>query len=186
VRDKVLLIVLLAACNVPEMAYADGGTMRFCEVRDGRRITVFTSPTFLRAGPLDVSVLVQSVASGKPLLDLPIVVSAYHILDPQRKISVPATTDAATNKLLHVAQLKLPEEGTWRIEVVVDGLQQEPATRFDVIVAPPSPPWLDMSLWIAWPLLAIGGYAVHQWLLHRRSLFPDIPASAYHISKCRP
>ena len=170
-RDKVLLIVLLAACNVPEMAYADGGTMRFCEVRDGRRITVFTSPTFLRAGPLDVSVLVQSVASGKPLLDLPIVVSAYHILDPQRKISVPATTDAATNKLLHVAQLKLPEEGTWRIEVVVHELEQEPAIGFDVVVVPPPPPWLGMSLWIGWPMLAIGLFALHQWLVHRRRSF---------------
>src|SRR5689334_6480039 len=110
VRDKVLLIAVLTAWNVPAITYADGGTVRAREVRDGRRITVFTSPTFLRAGPLDVSVLVQDATSGKPLLDLPILVSAYPILDPQRKISAPATTDTATNKPLHAAQLKLPEE----------------------------------------------------------------------------
>ncbi|HYV36811.1 MAG TPA: hypothetical protein VE988_13975 [Gemmataceae bacterium] len=170
-RNKVLLIAVLTAWNVPALAYADGGTVRASEVRDGRRITVFTSPTFLRAGPLDVSVLVQDAASGKPLLDLPIVVTAYPILDPRRKISAPATTDAATNKLLHAAQLNLPEDGTWRIEVVVKGLEQEPAIGFDVDVAPPPPPWLGMSLWIGWPLLAIGVFACHQWLVHKRRPF---------------
>jgi hypothetical protein len=167
-RTKVLLLAVLTAWNVPAPTYADGGTVRASEVRDGRRITVFTSPMFLRSGPMDISVLVQDVASGKPLLDVPIVVSAYPILDPRRKISAPATTDTATNKLLHAAQLTLPEEKTWRIEVVVDGMQQEPAIAFDVVVAPPLPPWLGMSLWIGWPLLAIGLFACHQWLVHRR------------------
>jgi hypothetical protein len=163
-----LVIALLTAWNMPAIARADGGTVRVCEERAGRRITVFTAPTSIRAGPLDVSVLVQDVASRKPLLDVPIVVSAYPITDPQRIISAPATTDAATNKLLHAAQLNLPEAGTWRIEVVTDGLPQESAIRFDVVVAPPAPPWLDMSLWIGWPLLAIGLYAIHQGLVQRR------------------
>jgi hypothetical protein len=168
VRGKVLLITMWTAWNASAIAHADGGTVRFCEVRDGRRITVFTAPTLLRAGPLDVSVLVQEVDSGKPLLDLPIVVSAYPIPDPWPKISAPATTEAATNKLLHMAQLKLPEAGTWRIEVVVEGAQQETAIRFDVFVAQAPPRWLDMSLWIGWPLLAIGVFAFHQYLVHRR------------------
>jgi hypothetical protein len=149
-----------------------------------RRITVFISPTSLRAGLLDVSVLVQDVASGKPQLDLLIVVSAYPIPDLRRKVSVPATTDAATNKLFHAAELNLPEAVTWRIEVVVDGDQQKPAICFEVFVAPP-PPWLDMSLWIGWPLLAIGLFACHQWLVHRRRPFSgrsDVLAdfSIYH------
>ena len=122
----------------------------------------------MRAGALDVSVLVQDVASGKPLLDLPIVVSAYPIPDPLQKRSAPATTDAATNKLLHAAQLNLREAGAWRIEVVVAGAQQETVIRFDVVVAQARPRWLDMSLWIGWPLLAIGAFAVHQYLVHRR------------------
>jgi hypothetical protein len=168
VRDKVLLIAILAAWNAPAIAYADGGIVRLCEVRDGRRITIFTSPTPLRAGPMDVSVLVQDVASGKPVLDLPIVVSAYPIPDPQRSISAHATTEAAINKLLHAAQLKLPESGAWRIEVIVEGAQKEPALSFDVVVAQPPPPWLDMSLWIGWPLLAIGLFAFHQWLVSWR------------------
>jgi hypothetical protein len=164
VRDKVLLIAVLTAWNAPAIASADGGIVRLCEVRAGRRITIFTAPTLLRAGPMDVSVLVQDVASGKPVLDLPIVVSAFPIPDPRRSISAHATTEAATNKLLHAAQLNLPEAGAWRIEVIVEGAQQEAALRFDVVVAQEPPPWLDMSLWIGWPLLAIGVFAFHQWL----------------------
>src|ERR1019366_4195787 len=145
-----------------------GGIVRLCEVRDGRRITIFTSPTPLRAGPMDVSVLVQDVASGKPVLDLPIVVSAYPIPDPQRSISAHATTEAAINKLLHAAQLKLPESGAWRIEVIVEGAQKEPALSFDVVVAQPPPPWLDMSLWIGWPRLPLRLLPFSPRLLRRR------------------
>ncbi len=170
-RGKILLIAIFTVWNAPTIACADGGTVRFCEVRDGRRITIFTAPTLLRAGLVDVSVLVQDVGSGNPLLDLPIVVSAYPIADPRRRISAPATTEAATNKLLHAAQLKLPEAGAWRIEVVVEGAQHEPGIRFDLDVAQQPPPWLDLSLWIGWPLLAIGVFAVHQYLVHSRQPF---------------
>jgi len=171
VRNTCLLIALLTAWHAPTIARADGGIVRVCEVRAGRRITVFTAPTSMRAGPQDVSVLVQDVVSGKPLLDVPIAVSAYPIADPRRKTCVPATTDATTNKLFHAAQLNLPDAGSWRVEVVADALPQEPPIGFDVVVAPPAPPWLDMSPWIAWPLLAIGLYALHQWLVQRRRPF---------------
>ena len=172
-RDKVLLIALLTAWNAPTIACADGGTVRFSEVRDGRRITVFTSPTFACAGTLDVSVLMQDVASGRPLLDLPIVVSAYPISDPQRIVSASATMNAATNKLLHAAQINLPEAGAWRIKVVVgDGLQRGAPICFDVVVASPPLPWLDLAAWIGWPLLAIGLFVFHQWLAHRRAPMP--------------
>jgi hypothetical protein len=171
VRDKVLLITLLTAWNVPEIAHADGGTVRLCEVRDGRRITVFTSPTYLHSGPVDVSVVVQDVASGRPLLHLPIVVSAYPIRDPLRRTSALATTEGATNKLMYAARLQLPEAGAWRIEAVVEGLQREPPLHFDVVVAPAPPPWLEMSPWICWPLLAIAFFVFHQWLVHTRRPF---------------
>jgi len=168
VRDKILLFAILAAWNAPSIAHADGGIVRLCEVRAGRRITVFTAPTLLRAGPMDISILVQDVASGKPVLDLPIVVVACPIADPERTIRAHATTEAATNKLLHAAQLKLPEAGAWRVEVIVEGAPQEAAFHFDVIVAQAAPPWLDLSLWIGWPLLAVGLFALHQWLVSRR------------------
>lgn len=50
----------------PSLAGADGGTLRFSEEKDGYRIAVFTTPTPLRAGPVDISVLVQNAATGEP------------------------------------------------------------------------------------------------------------------------
>lgn len=167
-RGRVLMMVLLAVCHVPSVARGDGGTIRCSEQRGSRRITVFTAPSVLHAGLADVSVLVQNSDTGKPLLDVPIVVAAYPLHEPWRKISVPATTEAATNKLLRAGQLQLAEPGRWHVEVVVQESDQGPPIGFDVEVAPAPPPWLDMSLWIGWPLLVIVLFVVHQCLVHRR------------------
>ena len=65
--------------------------------------------------------------------------------------------------------LHLPEAGAWRIEVIVgDGLQRGAPICFDVVVASPPLPWLDLAPWIGWALLAIGLFVFHQWLVHRR------------------
>jgi hypothetical protein len=167
VRGKVMLIVLLMACNVPAIARADGGTVRCSEVRDGCRITVFTAPTTLRAGPVDVSVLVQDAASGTPLLDVPILVSAHPANYPGLRISIQATSEAATNKFLRAAPMNLVEPGWWHVDVMVQDSKQ--SIGFDVEVAEAPPPWLALGLWIGWPLLAIAVFAVHQWLVRRRS-----------------
>jgi hypothetical protein len=169
-RGNVMMLVLFTLVVGKSSALADGGTVRFSEKREGRWITVFTAPTPLRAGPVDISVLVQDADSGRPLRDVPIVVSAQPIRNPSARTSIPATTEAATNKFLHSAPLEFSEPGWWHIEVVVRGSSSEPAIGFDVEVAEALPPWLNMSLWIGWPLAAIGFFAVHQWLVHRRRL----------------
>ncbi len=62
-RSKSIAIALAAAWIVlgaaTSVAWADGGAVRFLERRGDRLVTVFTSPTPLRAGPVDVSVLLQ-------------------------------------------------------------------------------------------------------------------------------
>jgi hypothetical protein len=156
-------------------ARADGGAVRAYERRDDRLIAVFTAPTPIRVGFVDVSILVQDANSGSPLPDGPIVVHAHPIHDPRGRISVPATSGAATNKLLRAARLELSEPGRWHVEVVAQGVGQGPI-GFDIDVAEAQPPWLDMTVWIGWPLVAIGLFAVHQWLVHRRSLQASRPA----------
>ena len=175
-RDKVLLIALLTAWNAPASAYADGGTVRCSEQRDGLRITVFTAPNPLRAGIADVSVLVQDCDNGKPRLDVPSSISAYPVHESWRKFTVPTTADAATNKILRAAHLTFSEPGPWRIDVAVPSSQRGPTISFDLEVAEARPPWLDMSLWIAWPLFAIAVFAVHEWRKQR-------PASPRLVSR---
>jgi hypothetical protein len=171
-RGRSVWFALAAACLAlgaqVSVAFADGGAVRFSGHRGDRQITVFTAPTPLRAGFVDISVLVQEAASGKPLLDVPVMVLAHPINDAHGRISAPATTGAATNKLLQAAALELSEPGWWHVEVVVQGLNPRPPISFDVEVDEAPPSWLDLSLWIGWPVLAIAGFALHQWLVHRK------------------
>ena len=56
--------LLVGACG--EAARGDGGTVRLSRCEGGLRITVFTAPTPFRAGPVDISVLVQDAVTGEP------------------------------------------------------------------------------------------------------------------------
>jgi hypothetical protein len=56
-------ILLTAASH----SFGDGGTILKRETLNGLNVTVFASPSPLRAGPVDVSVLVQD--GDKPVLD---------------------------------------------------------------------------------------------------------------------
>lgn len=165
------MVVMAAGLGLgawPGVVLADGGIVRFAERRGDRLITVLTTPTPLRAGIVDVSVLVQEARSGQPLRDVPIVVHAQPIQGEPRRISARATTAAATNKLLHAAQLDLGESGRWHVDVIVQDTDPASPIGFDVDVNEPLPPWLDMTFWIGWPVAAIGLFAIHQWLGHRR------------------
>ena len=103
------------------MLYADGGAVRCSERRGDYRITVFTSPTPLRAGPVDISVFVQDVASGEPVPQARILVRATPRDHVGETLSHRATTAAATNKLYQAAVFDLPEPGWWDVEIVIEG-----------------------------------------------------------------
>jgi hypothetical protein len=130
-------------------------------------ITVFTDPTPPRSGVVDVSVLIQEASSGKPRPDIPVIVEAQRVDHPQKQIRAPATTEAATNKLLRAAQLDLAA-GRWHVDIVVEDLGRVSPSGFDIDVAEGLPPWIQMSFWIGWPFLAIGLFVMHQFLVRHR------------------
>jgi hypothetical protein len=149
VRGFVAVAVLLLAAPT---AWPDGGVVRLRETRGGLVVTVFTAPDPLRAGPQDVSVLVQD-SSGAPVLDAEV---TLHFDPPDRSgagFSVSALRAQATNKLLQAAQVDLREVGKWRLGVAVSRANEavefsgelpvDPATRrirdlWDVLALPPS------------------------------------------------
>ena len=143
-------------------AFGDGGTLRFSGRRGDQSITVFTAPALLSAGPVDLSVLVLDVETGRPITDLPIEVRARRVGSEAFGIRMPATSEAATNKLLQAARLELSEPGLWQIEVSVGDFDPSQPVAFDVELAPPPPRWRQMIPWIAWPILPIGLYAITQ------------------------
>jgi len=160
-------LVLLLFC--PALTRADGGTLRFSKLSDGYRITLFTSPTTLRAGVVDFSVLVQSADSDRAVLDVPVTVHVYPWGSPQHRNGGLVTSAAATNKLFRAIQLDLPEPGRWHVDVAVHATQRAVQVKTELEVGSPLPPWIDLGLWIGWPLVAIVVFVLHQSLVRRVS-----------------
>ena len=141
-------------------AVADGGSLRLSGKKGGYQITVFTAPTPFRAGPVDISVLVQDGSTGEPMPQARVTV---RMTKPGRPaLEYPATTEAATNKLFRAAQFELPEPGRWDMQVQVEGSHGLAVIGGEVEAAEPLPRWPEMWPWIGWPALAIALFSIHQ------------------------
>jgi hypothetical protein len=157
--------LFLVACCAP--VCGDGGTMRMSEKRGGYLITVFTAPAPFRAGPVDISVLVQDALTGEPVPQTRVTVRMTK--SGQLVLEYPATREAATNKLLHAAQFDLPEPGPWHLEVKVEGVHGLAVMGKALEAAAPLPRWRELWPWIGWPALAIALLWMHQVLARRKS-----------------
>jgi len=148
---------------------ADGGAMRLSERAGGYWITVFTDPTPLRGGPVDVSVFVQDADTGELAPGVRITVQAAPRGRPREAVRHDATVEAATNKLFRSAIFDLPESGWWEFEAAVDGERGRAQVRFEAEAADPPPSWQAMAPWVGWPALAIVLFAVHQMMVRRKA-----------------
>jgi hypothetical protein len=146
-------------------ASGDGGSVCLSATKGGYRITVFAAPSPLRAGPVDISVLVQDGESGEPLPQARVRVRMTRVDQPA--LEYPATQEAATNKLLHAAQFEIPSPGRWELEVRVEGLRGVAVVDCALEAADCLPRWLDMWPWICWPALVIALFGIHQFLARR-------------------
>src|SRR5262249_5998526 len=118
---------------------------------------------------VEVSVLVQEAASGKPLPDVPVEAWAYRADDPDWRTGAPATPEAAANKLFRAAELQLPEPGRYLVKVFVGDPWEGVWVEFEVEArAGPPPPWLELAPWVGWPAAAVLLFAAHAWLAGRR------------------
>src|SRR5262249_40294661 len=129
------------------------------------RITVFSSPSPFRAGPVDISVLVQDAVTGQPVGHALVVVRMTQVGQPP--LEYPATQDTATNKLLHAAQFELPASGRWELEVQVEGSQGSAVVTCKVEAAERLPRWHSLWPWISLPILAIMLFGFHELLARR-------------------
>jgi hypothetical protein len=162
------------------LACADGGTVRASVLDRGLLVTAFTAPSAPRTGLIDVSVLVQDAATGRPVSDARIRVRASRRGDPARAIERTATTDDATNKLLYAAVLDVPEAGSWSFRVRVEGSGEPVTVEFEVEVGEPLPGWLSWIGWIASPGMAVLLFGAHRALVRHKNAragrsrrFPD-------------
>lgn len=171
---RLAVLILLAAAPG---ARADGGAVIAQETTDGITVTVFASPAPLRAGPADISVMLQDAATAQPLLDRDVLVSVSPLDESagsawvppccsmeKSSSEVPATRANAQNKLLHSANVIVPSSGPVAITVRVAGAAPI-VTKMDA--RPPLPPAATY-----WPFLAIPPVAVGLFAINRRARHP--------------
>ncbi len=160
-------------------AFADGGAIIARETINGLDLTVFASPFPLRAGPADVSVLVQD-AKGKAVLDAAVEMSwtttssaTADWLPPCCSMGTapgktPALRTHSQNKLFYGAILPVRSAGPSEISVTVKTAGAEATLSIPVEVAPPRAPALAYWPLLALPPVAVGLFALHQRLSRRR------------------
>jgi hypothetical protein len=158
------LLVLLSA-----LVQADGGKVQFQRKAGAFNITLFSTPTTVRAGRTDFSVMVQSAMDQSPILDADV---RLHFTQREAnsiaEVSAPARHEQATNKLLYAAQVDLNSTGKWRVEISVLTKRDSALVTGDLDVSPPEPPLL--AHWPYFALLPVVAllFAFNQLLKRRR------------------
>jgi hypothetical protein len=160
--------ILALLCFHESVAVADGGKLQLSQRQGNYQIAVFSDPTPLRVGPVDVSVLLLDADSGS-LVDNAVVKVTATLLDrPAAVITQPANAGAATNKLFRAATFDLPIAGRWRFEASISGPRGHARTAFDTEVADQLPRALALWPWLAWPVIPILLYGLRELTGRRR------------------
>ncbi len=167
---KAWIILLLL---FPGVVFADGGIIVSRQKVDGLDMTVFAAPAPLRAGPVDVSLLVQD-EKGNPVLDATVEMAwssaastAPDWMPPCCSMEkagqkIPADRAHSQNKLFYSAMVPVKSAGTSQILLSVQRGKQLSLFSCDITAGPPQPPLLAYWMWLALPPVAIGGFVLHQ------------------------
>jgi hypothetical protein len=158
--------------------HADGGGVIARQTLNGLRVTVLASPMPLRAGPVDVSVLVQD--GEKAVLDAAVEIawrsapnSPPDWLPPccsmdSRTERIPAVRAHSNNKFLYSAIVPVKSAGPSELVIDVSSGGREASLRCSVEVRRALPPALAFWPWLLFPPVAIAGFALHQSLVRSR------------------
>lgn len=153
---------MLAAVGI---AAADGGAIVGHEETAELAVTVFAAPVPLRAGLVDISVLVQSARDEVAVLDADVEVtlsSGGGVVDRAR-----ADHGGATNRLFYAAQIEIPAPGAWRLDVAVEHETAEASLQAVLEAAPGLATASRFWPWLVLPLVVVGVFLLHQWLNER-------------------
>jgi hypothetical protein len=165
-----IIAAMFLVATAPRLAWADGGTVRLSEVVGPYRITAFTSPNPFRAGPVDVSVLVQDARTGDAVPDAEVTLHLSPREEPDDTFDYRATAGTTTNKLFHSAMFELPAAGEWNVAIDVAAATGKAHAIFDVAAADRLPRWVSFWPWFSWPLAVIALYVIHQALTAKAPL----------------
>jgi hypothetical protein len=165
-------LTLIASGSWAATARGDGGTLRAWKQHGDYEIAVFTDPSPVVAGPVDLSVLLLDRHTGEPVGKARITVAVAPEGMPDRTLRRLATEEAATNKLYRAASFELRESGRYGVDVMIEGPVDRLTIHFDLIVGMPWSARAGIWPWVLWPLPTIGIYGIHRRLVDRRTKSP--------------
>jgi hypothetical protein len=157
-----LAMVALFALAAP--VFADGGAVVLRKQAGALTLTVFASPAPLRAGPVDISVLVQSSETLDPVLDAEV---RLRFVKNGSEVRAKAIRNQSGNRLLYAATVHLNQPGDWQLSAIVRAgdAGSSPVTAGGTIpLAPEQPKLAEYSEYIACPFSLLMILALHQWL----------------------
>lgn len=161
------LLLLLPILLLYTTASGDGGMVRASETHGQWTITIFSSPTPFRVGPVDLSLLVQDAHTDETILDATVNLMLRHATADSMLLA--ATHDAATNHLLSAAMFDLPEPGPWTVDAIVTRGTVTERMQIGIEAGPPLPKLISLWPWLLFPVIVILLFIVHQWLVRSRS-----------------
>lgn len=132
----ICLVWMLAAAPVQ----ANGGKVQIGNQMAGPyQITVFTDPTPIRVGVVDVSVAVQKAGSTEMVQDARVTVTTEPLGRSGAGGVYVATHERATNKLFYAADVEVPAAGRYAVTVDVRSGLGEGSVSFEMEVEEASP-----------------------------------------------
>jgi hypothetical protein len=162
-------LLLVALAVLPFRVVADGGLVRISQEVGPFVVTVFTAPTPLRAGTVDISAMVQWRENREPVLDAALTLALQPRDSDAPPLHVAATREQATNKLLYAALVDVPAAGPWALVVTVTHPDVPPVQVGATLdVHPPRPAIIAFWPYLLFPPLAILLFVLHQGLRARR------------------
>ena len=166
-RLALLVTLLVISLALAAETRANGGQVRVAAERAGPyEVTVFTSPVPLRAGEVDISVLLQRPGSPEIVEDARIKVVVM-TAGGETVGRFPATREQATNKLYYAAKFPLEQPGRYRIAVEISGPEGSGAVGFEAAVEPAASSAWWRSWWL-WGTLALLQLPLLWWLFGGR------------------
>jgi hypothetical protein len=158
-------------------ARGDAGTLRVSKQTRDLDVSIFTDPTPVYVGTLDVSILVQP-RPGAPRQPIPVFrICAHPVNKPDAKKQCDDRPRPPLNQLFQAAQLEMTEPGLWLIEVEMDSGDGGLRVQFELPVEDGYATRESYGLWIGLPVVAIVVYFVHRRLDDRRRRPASPPTS---------
>jgi len=146
-------------------AFGDGGAVQFQQEAGPFLITLLTSPTPLRAGMVDFSVLVQSHEIRDPVLDAVVRLSLHN--REGTSIEGEATRQQAQNKLLYAVVLPVEKSGSWDVEISVSRGSDAVRTSGEIAILPPRSPLASYWVYLLIPPVVVILFIMNQRLKKR-------------------